>query len=113
MRKVYDRIIDLRGNLISVAAEGVSLGEVARIVKRNGTHTFASVLRFNEDLVTLQVFEDTRGISTGDQVAFLGRQIRATFSDALLGRRMNGAGKPIDGGPEILGEEVDIGKPSF
>ena len=113
MRKVYDRIIDMRGNLIAVAAEGVSLGEVARIEKRNGSSTYASVLRFDEDLVTLQVFENTRGISTGDQVSFLNRQIRATFSDALLGRRLNGVGIPIDGGPEIIGEEVDIGTPSF
>lgn len=113
MRKVYDRIIDMRGNLITVAAEGVSLGEVARIQKRNGTSTYGSVLRFDEDLVTLQVFENTRGISTGDQVSFLGRQIRATFSDSLLGRRLNGAGEPIDDGPDIVGDDVDIGTPSF
>ncbi len=113
MRKVYDRIIDMRGNLITVAAEGVSLGEVARIHKSNGTSTYASVLRFDDDLVTLQVFESIRGISTGDQVTFLGRQIRATFSDSLLGRRMNGTGAPIDGGPDIVGDEVDIGQPSF
>jgi V/A-type H+-transporting ATPase subunit B len=113
MRKVYDRIIDLRGNLITVAAQGVSLGEVARIQKRNGTVTYASVLRFDDDLVTLQVFENTRGISTGDKVTFLGREIAATFSDSLLGRRFNGTGAPIDGGPEILGDEVPIGNPSF
>lgn len=113
MRKIYDRIIDMRGNLITVAAEGISLGEIARIEKRNGAFVFASVLKFDQDLVTLQVFEDTRGISTGDRVSFLNRQIQATFSDALLGRRLNGAGSPIDEGPEILGTEVDIGKPSF
>lgn len=113
MRKVYDRIIDMRGNLITVAADGVSLGEVARIHKSNGTSTYASVLRFDDDLVTLQVFEATRGISTGDRVTFLGRQIRASFSDSLLGRRLNGSGDPIDEGPEIVGEEVDIGQPSF
>lgn len=113
MRKVYDRIVDMRGNLVTVTAEGVALGEMALIRKRNGTSTFASVLRFDEDLVTLQVFENTRGISTGDQVTFLNTQIRSTFSHSLLGRRLNGAGVPIDGGPDILGEEVEIGKPSF
>lgn len=113
MRKVYDRIIDMRGNLITVAAEGVSLGEVARIHKGNGTMTYASVLRFEDDLVTLQVFENTRGISTGDKVTFLNRQIQATFSDSLLGRRFNGAGSPIDEGPTIVGDTVDIGQPSF
>ncbi len=113
MRKVYDRIIDMRGNLITVAAEGVSLGEVASIQKANGTTTYASVIRFDDDLVTLQVFESTRGISTGDRVTFLNRQIQATFSDALLGRRLNGPGTPIDDGPQIIGDEVDIGQPSF
>ncbi len=113
MRKVYDRILDLRGNLITVAAQGVSLGEVALITKKNGTSTYASVLRFEDDLVTLQVFQSSRGISTGDQVTFLNRRISASFSDSLLGRRLNGAGFPIDGGPEILGEETAIGKPSF
>jgi V/A-type H+-transporting ATPase subunit B len=113
MRKVYDRIIDMRGNLIAVAAEGVCLGEVARVHKANGTFTYASVLRFDEDLVTLQVFENTRGISTGDRVTFLGRQIQASFSDSLLGRRFNGSGAPIDDGPDIIGEPVDIGQPSF
>ena len=31
MKKVYDRIVDMRGNLITVIAHGVSLGELARI----------------------------------------------------------------------------------
>ncbi len=113
MRKVYDRIIDLRGNLITVAAEGVSLGELARIQKQNGTSTYASVLRFEDELVTLQVFESTRGISNGDRVVFLGRQIQAVYADDLLGRRLNGAGVAIDGGSEVMGEQVDIGQPSF
>ena len=103
----------MRGNLISVVAEGIALGEVARIQKGNGTSTYASVLRFDDDLVTLQVFENTRGISTGDHVTFLNRQIQAVFSESLLGRRFNGAGVPIDDGPEVVGDAVDIGQPSF
>lgn len=113
MRKVYDRIIDMRGNLITVAAEGIRLGEVAMVHKANGTVTYASVLRIDDDLITAQVFESTRGISTGDQVTFLGRQMQATFSSSILGRRFNGAGEPIDNGPKVIGEAVDLGTPSF
>jgi V/A-type H+-transporting ATPase subunit B len=113
MRKVYDRILDLKGNLISVAAEGVSLGELAIVHKKDGQKTFASTLRFDQDLATLQVFENTRGISTGDQVVFLHKQMQATFSDSLLGRCLNGKGEPIDGGPEIFGEKIDVYTPSF
>ncbi len=113
MRKVYDRIIDMRGNLLTVIAEGVSLGELARVHKQNGTSTYASVLRIEGNVVTLQCFENTRGMSTNDQVVFLGHPMQATCSEALLGRRLNGAGDPIDQGPAIRGESVEIGSPSF
>ncbi len=113
MKKVYDRILDMRGSLITVAAAGVALGELAQIQKKDGTATFASVLRFENDLATLQVFENTRGISTGDHVTFLNRQMQATFSGSLLGRALNGCGAPIDNGPAIVGEQIDIGLPSF
>jgi V/A-type H+/Na+-transporting ATPase subunit B len=113
MKKVYDRIQDMRGNLITVTADNVSLGELARIDRKGGMSTYASVLRFDGAQVTLQVFGGTRGISTGDKVIFLKRQMEATYGHALLGRRLNGAGIPIDGGPEIYGEHVPIGQPSF
>ena len=113
MRKVYDRILDMRGNLIVVTAENVSLGEMALISKKDGTSTYASVLRFEKDLVTLQVFENTRGISTGDKVNFLNKMMRITYSNSLLGRCLNGIGKPIDFGPEVMGEEIEIKTPTF
>jgi V/A-type H+-transporting ATPase subunit B len=113
MKKVYDRIVDMRGNLITVIAHGVSLGELARIHKHNGRSTYASVLRIDEDVVTLQCFENTRGIATNDRVTFLGKEMQATCSDSLLGRRLNGAGDPIDSGPAIMGESIEIGAPSF
>ncbi len=113
MKMVYDKINDLRGNLITVTAEGVSLGELARIDLKDGRSVYASVLRIEGDQVTLQVFQNTRGISTEDRVTFLKRQMQATYGDSLLGRRLSGAGVPIDGGPEIVGEAINIGTPSF
>lgn len=113
MKKVHDRINDLRGNLITVTAEDVKLGELARIDTASGLSIYASVLRFEGDQVTLQVFGGTRGISTGDKVTFLRHQVEATYGDMLLGRRLSGTGVPIDGGPEIYGEKVPIGQASF
>ncbi len=113
MFKVYDRIIDMRGSLITVRATNVALGELAIIYKSDGTKTFGSVLKFDKDLVTLQVFEDIRGISTGDRVSFLNKQMSVTFSPSLLGRCFSGIGAPIDGGPEIIGEKININTPSF
>ncbi len=70
-------------------------------------------LRIEGDRVTLQVFENTRGISTHDRVTFLKHQMQAVYGDDLLGRRLSGAGDPIDGGPDIRGEKINIGQASF
>lgn len=113
MKIVYDRINSMRGNLITVTAEGVGLGELARVDLKDGRGVYASVLRIDGNQVTLQVFQSTRGISTGDRVTFLNRQMQATYGETLLGRRLSGAGKPIDGGPEVIGESVNIGSTSF
>lgn len=113
MKKFYEKICDMKGNLITIKAKGVGLGELAQIDMHSGRRVYGSALRFDEDLVTLQVFESARGISTNDRVTFLGRQMRAVCGDSLFGRRLNGAGQPIDKGPLIVGEEVEIGAPSF
>ena len=102
MRTIYEKIDDMRGNLITVKAEGVGLGELARVDLKNGRHAYASVLRIDDRKVTLQVFQNTRGISTGDKVTFLGHAMQVSFSDALLGRRFSGSGVPIDNGWDPL-----------
>ncbi|HRD55410.1 MAG TPA: V-type ATP synthase subunit B [Parachlamydiaceae bacterium] len=113
MKMVYDRINSMRGNLITVTASDVSLGELARVDMQNGRSVYASVLSIDGDQVTLQVFQSTRGISTNDKVTFLNREMQAIYGDALLGRRLNGTGKPIDSGPDIVGTSINIGTPSF
>jgi V/A-type H+-transporting ATPase subunit B len=113
MKKVYDKIVDIRGSLITVLAKNVGLNELAQIKRKSGHVTYASVLRFEGEKVTLQAFEDTRGISTNDEVSFLSSQVSVKTGDGMLGRRFNGVGMPIDEGPQVVGEEVEIGQPSF
>lgn len=113
MKIVYNKIKNMRGNLITLTAEGVSLGELARVDLKNGESVYASVLRIEGDQVTLQVFQNTRGISTGDQVTFLNREMQAVYGDSLLGRRLSGSGEAIDGGPKVVGETIDIAGASF
>lgn len=113
MKMVYDRIYDMRGNLITVRAKNVSLGELARVELRDGRQIYASVLRINGEEITLQVFQNTRGISTGDKVTFLNKQMQAICTPSLLGRRLSGTGKPIDGGPDVVGEATNIAQASF
>ncbi|MEE0897348.1 MAG: V-type ATP synthase subunit B, partial [Acutalibacteraceae bacterium] len=60
----------------------------------------------------LQVFAGGQGVSTGDEVRFLGHEMRVSFSDDLLGRIFNGSGEPRDKGPALTDNLKPIGGPS-
>jgi V/A-type H+-transporting ATPase subunit B len=111
MNKVYSRIESITGNVISVKAEDVSYGELAEVSTRFGD-SLAEVIRLDGGLVSLQVFQGGRGISTGDEVRFLGHPMKVSFSDDLLGRIFDGAGEPRDKGPALKENLITIGGPS-
>jgi V/A-type H+-transporting ATPase subunit B len=69
------------------------------------------VIRLDGKKVFLQVFAGSRGISTSDRVRFLGRPMRIATGNTLLGRIFNGSGMPLDNGPELSDNLVDIGGP--
>ena len=58
------------------------------------------------------MFAGTEGIPTNAEVSFLGNPPTLKVGDALSGRFFNAYGQPIDGGPEVEGEERQIGGPS-
>lgn len=115
MKKVYHRIEEIKGPVILLRAVGVQYGELAQIDLKNGSPTFAQVIGIDKDKVSLQVFAGSKGVSTDDKVAFLGKQVNLKFdSEKLLGRVFNGVGEPLDGRPEIDdGTSVEVGGPSF
>ena len=111
MQNVYKKIESIIGNVITVKADGVKSGDLAEVVSERGT-SYANVIKLDGDLVSLQVFSGSSGISTDDSVRFLGVPMRVSFSENLLGRVFDGAGKPRDNGPELDDNMVKIGGPS-
>lgn len=111
MNKVYSKIESISGSVITVRAEGVKYNELAEIETAFGT-SLAEVNRIDGDLVSLQVFAGGRGVSTGDKIRFLGREMQVYFSENLLGRIFTGSGEPRDKGPALKDNPVEIGGPS-
>ena len=111
MNKVYNRIESITGNVITVRAEGVQYNELAQINTRFGK-SLAQVNKIDGDIVSLQVFAGGQGISTGDEIRFLGHEMRVSFSEDLLGRIFNGSGEPRDKGPALTENMKPIGGPS-
>jgi len=111
MNKVYSKIESINGSVITVRAEDVKNGELAEIETSFGT-SLAEVTRIAGDTVSLQVFAGGRGVSTGDQIRFLGHEMQVSFSENLLGRIFDGSGDPRDKGPALYENLVEIGGPS-
>lgn len=110
MQKVYTNIVQIAGDVITVEAEGVGYLEIAQITTRRGV-SLAQVIRIDSQKVYLQVFAGSRGVSTGDEVRFLGHPMRIATGENLLGRIFNGSGVPLDHGPALSDNLADIGAP--
>ena len=111
MNKVFNRIESITGNVITVKAQDVRYNELAQITTRFGK-SLAQVNKIDGDTVSLQVFAGGQGVSTGDEVRFLGHEMRVSFSEDLLGRIFNGSGEPRDKGPALTDNMKPIGGPS-
>ncbi len=111
MRKICTKILSIVGNVVTVKAEGVGYEELAEITSRRGK-SLAQVIRLDNDTVFLQAFAGSSGVSTGDEVRFLGHPMQVGFSDDMLGRIFNGSGIPRDKGPAITECLIEIAGPA-
>ena len=112
MREIITKIREITGNIATLNARGIGLGELA-VIESPGTKTLGQVIRISGETVALQVFGGTKGLSTNDKVRFLGHPMQVKYGPSMLGRIFSGGGVPIDGGPEPVEEEIEIGGPSF
>ncbi len=110
MGKEYRTIKEIAGPLIFVEkTEPVGYMELVNIALPDGTIKRGQVLDTSKDIVAVQVFEGTSGIDKASGVKFLGETLKLSVSKDMLGRILNGAGDPLDGGPKIIPEKrLDI-----
>lgn len=111
MQKIYNRIVQIAGDVVTVEATDVAYKDLAEISSKTGK-SLAQVIRIDQERVYLQVFAGSRGVSTGDKLRFLGHPMKVSFSENLLGRIFNGAGQPRDNGPSLEENMIEIGGPS-
>lgn len=106
-KKIYTKLNQITKATCSVNATGVGYDEMATVGGR-----LAQVVKIIGDNITLQIFSGTEGIGTDAEVIFWGKPPTLKVGEELAGRFFNAYGLAIDGGPEVNGEEVEIGGPS-
>jgi len=111
MSTAYKTVTDVAGPILIVnEVEGIKYDELCEIELANGEKRLGKVLEAREGLAIVQLFEDAQGMTTeGTKVRFLQRSFQIGVSEDILGRVFSGAGRPIDGGPDIVPEKkLDI-----
>jgi len=104
--KEYQTITEVSGPLVFVETdEPIGYDEIVEIEVGDGDTRRGQVLESTSDHVAIQVFESTQGIDRECSVRFLGETMKMPVTEDLLGRVLDGTGRPIDGGPDIVPEQ--------
>lgn len=92
------RVTRVVGLTIESEGPAVSLGHICYIENlESGARVEAEVVGFRDNRLLLMPLGDLRGITPGAVVVSLGDHLRAPVGRELIGRTLNGLGKPIDG----------------
>ena len=96
-------VTDVVGLLIESNGPAAAVGDFCEIVA-SGRRIRTQVVGFRDGRILSMPLEETGGIQLGDTVIARGQEARMWCSDALLGRVLDGFGRPMDGGPALAGE---------
>lgn len=102
----YLGVKEVSGSLIVLEGiSGASYEEMVDIQLSNGEKRVGRVIEIKNDIAIVQVFEGTTGISSSNtRTSFRGKALEIPLSKEILGRTMDGIGRPIDGLGPVLPE---------
>lgn len=92
---VHGRITEVVGMLIRAVIPQVKMGEVC-LIKRDGEPLAAEVVGFTKDEVILSPLGDMKGIGPSSEVVPMRMPMHIKVGKNLLGRVLDGLGKPLD-----------------
>ncbi|QFT76708.1 FliI/YscN family ATPase [Erythrobacter sp. THAF29] len=109
MRKVHiaagpvrtGRVVSCDGGMIEVAGLPLPIGSLGAIENEDGGQSLAEVIGFRSGHSLMMLLGDTVLLRPDAAVRALGNPGSVRLGNALLGRAVDGLGKPIDGGPPL------------
>ena len=106
MQREYTSSRRIAGPLLFVqAASDLPYGAIVTIDSSDGKRRSGQVIEVSEEFAVVQVFEETIGLDiVSTSISLLDREAQLGVTEDLVGRVMNGSGKPIDGLPPVVPE---------
>ena len=94
-------VTDVVGLAIESRGPAAAIGDFCEVHASNGRRIRTQVIGFRNGRVLSMPLEEIDGLEMGNRVAARSDEARVGVGQALLGRVIDGFGKPIDGGPAI------------
>lgn len=94
------RVVELVGLLVASEGPAAAVGDFCEI-SSGGRQIRVQVIGFREGRVLSMPLEETEGIQLGDRITLRPEAARVQVGPALLGRVLDGFGKPMDQGPPL------------
>ncbi|MGB9822643.1 FliI/YscN family ATPase [Thermodesulfovibrio sp.] len=107
--KVYGKVTKAVGLIVESVGINASIGDICEIISEDN-RIEAEVVGFKNGTVLLSPLGEIYGIKTGAKIAVNGKQSYIPLSDDILGRVIDGTGKPIDGKEPLKGKPFPIYK---
>jgi FliI/YscN family ATPase len=95
------QVTEVVGLLVESRGPSVAMGDFCEIMTSTGRPIRTQVIGFRDGRVLSMPLEETEGLQLGDRVTARSEDARVEVGPGLLGRVIDGFGKPIDGGPFI------------
>jgi len=92
---------------LTLTAEGfpVPVGSQCRIIRRSSQPLEAEVVGFQGARAIIMPYDEIVGVAPGDSILCISEQQHIPVGRRLLGRVLDGFGRPIDEGPAITAED--------
>ncbi len=101
--RVRGKVCEVTGLVVRASVPEAVVGELVNIRQRDGSVMPAEVVGFEGQEVVLMPLGDVSGIGPGAEVESTGEPLSIRCGPELLGRVLDGLGRPIDGGPPLQG----------
>ncbi len=109
--KVKGKVVNVVGLTIESKGPQAKLGDICHIYpgigQGEGKPATAEVVGFKEGKVLLMPYEDIEGIGPGSSVENTGEPLKVRVDEKLLGKTLDGLGRPGEG-VEISGKEYSV-----
>lgn len=98
----FGKVVEVTGTLLRVGGVDVRLGELCTLTEADGTvMQEGEVVGFSEHFALVAPFSGVTGLSRSTRVVPSGRALSVGIGPGLLGRVLDGLGRPADGGPPL------------